>query len=176
VLPPRAVVAIFRAPDARHFEGASQVLRDAGVTCQEFTLTSEGALHAFVRARRALDGLVLGVGSVRTVDDLRAAADAGADFAVSQIFLPALVDAAAELGLCYIPGALTPTEVISAWNRGVPTVKVSPVGPLGGLDYFRELLMPMPDVAMMPTAVSLWKQPRRTCAWEPPPSVSAGSC
>jgi 2-dehydro-3-deoxyphosphogluconate aldolase/(4S)-4-hydroxy-2-oxoglutarate aldolase len=144
-------VAIFRAPDARHFEGASQVLRDAGVTCQEFTLTSEGALHAFVRTRRALEGLVLGVGSVRTVDDLRAAADAGADFAVSQIFLPELVDTAADLGLCYIPGALTPTEVISAWNRGVPTVKVSPVGPLGGLDYFRELFMPMPDVAMMPT-------------------------
>jgi 2-dehydro-3-deoxyphosphogluconate aldolase/(4S)-4-hydroxy-2-oxoglutarate aldolase len=144
-------VAIFRAPDARHFEGASEVLRDAGVTCQEYTLTSGGALHAFVRTRRALEGLVLGVGSVRTVEDLRAAADAGADFAVSQIFLPELVDTAADLGLCYIPGALTPTEVISAWNRGVPTVKVSPVGPLGGLDYFRELFMPMPDVAMMPT-------------------------
>jgi 2-dehydro-3-deoxyphosphogluconate aldolase / (4S)-4-hydroxy-2-oxoglutarate aldolase len=127
------------------------VLRDAGVTCQEYTLTSEGALQAFVRTRRALEGLVLGVGSVRTVDDLRAAADAGADFAVSQILLPELVDTAADLGLCYIPGALTPTEVISAWNRGVPTVKVSPVGPLGGLDYFRELFMPMPDVAMMPT-------------------------
>jgi 2-dehydro-3-deoxyphosphogluconate aldolase / (4S)-4-hydroxy-2-oxoglutarate aldolase len=127
------------------------VLADAGVTCQEYTLTSEDALKAFVRARRGLGGLVLGVGSVRTVDDLRAAADAGADFAVSQVFLPELVDAAAELGLCYIPGALTPTEVISAWNRGVPSVKVSPVGPLGGLDYFRELLMPMPDVAMMPT-------------------------
>ncbi len=98
-----------------------------------------------------------------------------AQIAVSQIFLPDQVDAAAELGLCYIPGALTPTEDISAWNRGVPTVKVSPVGPLGGLDYFRELLMPMPDVAMMP-AGSLWKQPRRTCAWEPSPSVSAGSC
>jgi 2-dehydro-3-deoxyphosphogluconate aldolase/(4S)-4-hydroxy-2-oxoglutarate aldolase len=151
VLPPRAVVAIFRAPDARHFEGVSQVLRNAGVTCQEYTLTTDGALHALVRTRQALGDLVLGVGSVRTVDDLRAAADAGADFAVSQIFLPELVDAAAELGLCYIPGALTPTEVISAWNRGVPTVKVSPIGPLGGLDYFRELLMPMPDVAIMPT-------------------------
>jgi 2-dehydro-3-deoxyphosphogluconate aldolase/(4S)-4-hydroxy-2-oxoglutarate aldolase len=127
------------------------VLRDAGVTCQEYTLTSEGVLNAFVHTRRSLGDLVLGIGSVRTVDDLRAAADAGADFAVSQIFLPELVDAAAELGLCYIPGALTPTEVISAWNHGVPTVKVSPVGPLGGLDYFRELLIPMPDVAMMPT-------------------------
>jgi 2-dehydro-3-deoxyphosphogluconate aldolase / (4S)-4-hydroxy-2-oxoglutarate aldolase len=127
------------------------VLRNAGVTCQEYTLTTDGALHALVRTRQALGDLVLGVGSVRTVDDLRAAADAGADFAVSQIFLPELVDAAAELGLCYIPGALTPTEVISAWNRGVPTVKVSPISPLGGLDYFRELLMPMPDVAIMPT-------------------------
>jgi 2-dehydro-3-deoxyphosphogluconate aldolase/(4S)-4-hydroxy-2-oxoglutarate aldolase len=151
VLPPRAVVAIFRAPDARHFEGASHVLRDAGVTCQEYTLTSDGALNAFARTRRALGDVVLGIGSVRTVDDLRAAADAGADFAVSQIFLPELVDAAVELGLCYIPGALTPTEVISAWNSGVPAVKVSPVGPLGGLDYLRELLMPMPDVAVMPT-------------------------
>ena len=151
MLPPRAVVAIFRAPDAQHFERASQVLRDAGVTCQEYTLTTDGALDALVRTRKTLGDLVLGIGSVRTVEDLRAAADAGADFAVSQIFLPELVDAAAELGLCYIPGALTPTEVISAWNRGVPTVKVSPVGPLGGLDYLRELLMPMPDVAVMPT-------------------------
>jgi 2-dehydro-3-deoxyphosphogluconate aldolase / (4S)-4-hydroxy-2-oxoglutarate aldolase len=144
-------VAIFRAPNAQHFEGASQVLRDAGVTCQEYTLTTDGALDAFVRTRRTLEDLVLGVGSERTVDDLRRAADAGADFAVSQIFQPELVDAAAELGLCYIPGALTPTEVISAWNRGVPAVKVSPIGPLGGLDYFRELFMPMPDVAVMPT-------------------------
>jgi 2-dehydro-3-deoxyphosphogluconate aldolase / (4S)-4-hydroxy-2-oxoglutarate aldolase len=144
-------VAILRAPDARHFESSSQVLRDAGITCQEYTLTSEGALDALVRTRKTLGNLLLGIGSVRTVDDLRAAADAGADFAVSQILLPELVDTADELGLCYIPGALTPTEIISAWNRGVPTVKVSPVGPVGGLDYLRELLVPMPDVAVMPT-------------------------
>src|SRR4029453_15296450 len=100
VLPARAVVAIFRAPDARHFEGASQVLRDAGVTCQEKPPTTEGALNAFVRTRRSPGDLVLGVGSVRTVQHLRAAADAGADFAVSQIFLPELGDGAAELGLC----------------------------------------------------------------------------
>jgi 2-dehydro-3-deoxyphosphogluconate aldolase / (4S)-4-hydroxy-2-oxoglutarate aldolase len=144
-------VAIMRAPDARHFESASRALRDAGITCQEYTLTSEGALDALVRTRKTLGDLLLGIGSVRTVGDLRAAADAGADFAVSQIFLPELVDTADELGLCYIPGALTPTEIISAWNRGVPTVKVSPVGPVGGLDYLRELLVPMPDVAVMPT-------------------------
>jgi 2-dehydro-3-deoxyphosphogluconate aldolase / (4S)-4-hydroxy-2-oxoglutarate aldolase len=151
VLPPRAMVAVFRAPHAQQFERASQVLQEAGVTCHEYTLTTEGALTALVKARRTVGEVVLGVGSVRTVEHLRAAADAGADFAVSQVFLPELVEAAADLGLCYIPGALTPTEILSAWNRGVPAVKVSPIGPLGGPDYFRELFLPMPDVALMPT-------------------------
>ncbi|HZL75670.1 MAG TPA: hypothetical protein VFB83_09865, partial [Propionibacteriaceae bacterium] len=82
------------------------MLCQAGVTCHEYTLTTEGALRAFVGARRRLDGAVLGVGSVRTVDDLRAAAEAGADFAVSQVVLPELIGAADELGLCYTPGAL----------------------------------------------------------------------
>jgi 2-dehydro-3-deoxyphosphogluconate aldolase / (4S)-4-hydroxy-2-oxoglutarate aldolase len=62
---------------------ASYALREAGVTCHEYTLTTEGALSALVAARAGLEGVLLGVGSVRTVDDLRAAADAGADFAVA---------------------------------------------------------------------------------------------
>ena len=66
------------------------MLRDAGVTCQEYTLTSEGALDALVRTRKTLGDLVLGVGSVRTIDDLRAAADAGAD-------LPAISAVAASM-------------------------------------------------------------------------------
>jgi 2-dehydro-3-deoxyphosphogluconate aldolase/(4S)-4-hydroxy-2-oxoglutarate aldolase len=151
VLPPRALVAILRAPEARHFERASQVLREAGVDCHEYTLTSDGALTAFESARQTVKDAVLGVGSVRTVQQLQAAKNAGADFAVSQVFLPELVDAAADLGLCYIPGALTPSEILSAWNCGVPVVKVSPVGPLGGPSYFREIFLPMPDVALMPT-------------------------
>lgn len=151
VLPARALVAVMRAPDAQHFVPASTVLHEAGLTVFEYTLTTTGALAALTAARDALPAAVLGVGTVRTPDDLRAAADAGADFAVSQVFLPRLVETAAELGLCYIPGALTPTEIVSAWESGVPAVKVSPVGPLGGLDYLRELRGPLPDVALMPT-------------------------
>jgi 2-dehydro-3-deoxyphosphogluconate aldolase / (4S)-4-hydroxy-2-oxoglutarate aldolase len=140
-----------RAPDADRFVPASEVLADAGLTVFEYTLTTAGALAALQTAREALPGAVLGVGTVRTADDLRAAVDAGADFAVSQVFLPELVQTAADLGLCYIPGALTPTEIVSAWNSGVPAVKVSPIGPLGGQDYLRELRGPLPDVALMPT-------------------------
>ena len=56
-----------------------------------------------------------------------------------------------EQQIAFIPGALTPTEVVTAWNAGVPAVKVSPIGPLGGVSYLRELRGPLPDVALMPT-------------------------
>lgn len=150
-LPVGAVVGVLRAPDARHFVSSSQVLHEAGLRIFEYTLTTEGALDAVTAARESLPGAVLGVGTVRTPDDLRRAVDAGADFAVSQVFLPRLVEAAAGLGIGYVPGALTPTEIVSAWETGVPAVKVSPIGPLGGLDYLRELRGPLPDVALMPT-------------------------
>ena len=150
-LPPRAVVAVFRAPTADHFVPASEVLWDAGIRCFEYTLTTDGALDAVLELRKVLPEALVGVGTVRTVDHLRAASDAGAEFTVSQIFLPELVAAAREQQIAFIPGALTPTEVVTAWNAGVPAVKVSPVGPLGGVTYLKELRGPLPDVAMMPT-------------------------
>jgi 2-dehydro-3-deoxyphosphogluconate aldolase / (4S)-4-hydroxy-2-oxoglutarate aldolase len=150
-LPQRAVVAVFRAPTAEHFVPTSEVLWDAGVRCFEYTLTTEGALDALVELRKVLPAALVGVGTVRTADQLRAAKDAGAEFTVSQIFLPELVAAAREQQIAFIPGALTPTEVVTAWNAGVPAVKVSPIGPLGGVSYLKELRGPLPDVALMPT-------------------------
>ena len=150
-LPPGAVVAVFRAPTAEYFLRASEVLWDAGVRCFEYTLTTAGALDALVALRKTLPDALVGVGTVRTVDHLRAAVDAGAEFTVSQIFLPVLADAAREQQIAFVPGALTPTEVVTAWNAGVPAVKVSPIGPLGGVSYLNELRGPLPDVAIMPT-------------------------
>jgi 2-dehydro-3-deoxyphosphogluconate aldolase / (4S)-4-hydroxy-2-oxoglutarate aldolase len=150
-LPPRAVVAILRAPTAQHFIAASSVLWDAGIRCFEFTLTSDGALEAVSAFRERKPEAILGVGTVRTVQHLAAAQDAGAAFAVSQVFLPRLVDRARELRLPFVPGALSPTEIVTAWESGVSLVKVSPIGPLGGVSYLNELRGPLPDIAMMPT-------------------------
>ncbi len=150
-LPPRAVVVVFRAPTAEHFLPASQVLWEAGVRCFEYTLTTEGALDAVIRLRKVLPEARIGVGTVRTVDHLKAAKEGGAEFAVSQIFLSELATAAREQQIPFVPGALTPTEVVTAWNAGVPAVKVSPIGPVGGVSYLKELRGPLPDVAIMPT-------------------------
>lgn len=150
-LPPRAVVAVLRAPNAKHFLQACEVLRDAGITCFEYTLSTEGAVDALAETRHALPDTVIGLGTVRTARHLEVGADVGAAFAVSQVFLPSLVDAATTHRMPYVPGTLTPTEVLSAWNTGVPAVKLSPVGPVGGVAYFTEVRSPMPDVAIMPT-------------------------
>jgi 2-dehydro-3-deoxyphosphogluconate aldolase/(4S)-4-hydroxy-2-oxoglutarate aldolase len=150
-IPERAAVVVMRAPTAEFFGPVTNLLWDAGLRCFEYTLTTSGALDALAEARAALPDAVLGVGTVRSPRDLEAADAAGAHFAVSQIFRPELVETAQERRLPFVPGALTPTEVANAWASGVPAVKVSPIGPLGGVSYLNELRGPLPDVALMPT-------------------------
>lgn len=151
-LAPSPIVAIMRAPNADLFMATSEVLYKAGIRCVEFTLTTTGALEAVAAVRASLPAdLVVGVGTVRTEQQMSESIDAGAEFMVSQIFQPHLVKAATLRGVPYFPGALTPTEVLTAWESGVPAVKVSPVGPVGGLAYFEQLRGPLPDVPLMPT-------------------------
>ncbi|HEY5788824.1 MAG TPA: bifunctional 4-hydroxy-2-oxoglutarate aldolase/2-dehydro-3-deoxy-phosphogluconate aldolase [Microlunatus sp.] len=150
-VPAGAVVAVLRAPTAAHFAAASTVLWDAGIRFFEYTLTSDGALEAMTTFKAAVPEAVIGIGTVRAPHQLQSALNAGAQFGVSQIFLTELVEAARSLNLPFVPGALTPTEVVTAWAAGVPAVKVSPIGPLGGVRYLQELRGPLPDVPLMPT-------------------------
>jgi 2-dehydro-3-deoxyphosphogluconate aldolase/(4S)-4-hydroxy-2-oxoglutarate aldolase len=149
---PRPVVAILRARTADRFVAVSEVLYGAGFRCLEFTLTSHGALSALASVRAAFpDDLVLGVGTVRTVRHVHEAVEAGADFLVSQVFDPMLVAAGHAKSMPFFPGALTPTEIVRAWESGVPAVKVSPIGPVGGLEYFDQVRAPLPEIPLMPT-------------------------
>jgi 2-dehydro-3-deoxyphosphogluconate aldolase / (4S)-4-hydroxy-2-oxoglutarate aldolase len=148
----RPLIAILRSPDASRFAKASELLYEAGFRCVEFTLTTAGTFDALAIVRRSLpDDLILGIGTVRSVDQVHQAVDTGADFLVSQVYRAHLLDAARERGLPFVPGALTPTEILNVWDAGVPAVKVSPIGPLGGLDYFDQLRGPLPEVPLVPT-------------------------
>jgi 2-dehydro-3-deoxyphosphogluconate aldolase / (4S)-4-hydroxy-2-oxoglutarate aldolase len=151
-LAPLPLVAILRADTADGFLPASEVLYAAGFRCLELTLTTEGALTAVEEVRATLPhDLVVGVGTVRTEQHVKEAADAGAHFLVSQIYRPHLVEAARGLDVPFIPGALTPTEILNAWEGGVPAVKISPIGPVGGVDYLKQVRAPLPEVPIMPT-------------------------
>jgi 2-dehydro-3-deoxyphosphogluconate aldolase/(4S)-4-hydroxy-2-oxoglutarate aldolase len=99
---------------------------------------------------------------------VREAVDAGADFLVSQVLRPALVDLAREQGVPFVPGALTPKEILDAWETGVPAVKVSPIGPLGGVDYLDQLSGPLLGDALLPGGdlAALAERARRATAAE----------
>jgi 2-dehydro-3-deoxyphosphogluconate aldolase/(4S)-4-hydroxy-2-oxoglutarate aldolase len=151
-LSPRPLIAILRSADASRFAKASEMLYEAGFRCVEFTLTTAGTFGALETVRRDLpDDLILGIGTVRSLDQVHRAVDTGADFLVSQVYRAHLVDAARELGMPFVPGALTPTEILNVWDAGVPAVKVSPIGPVGGLDYFDQVRGPLPEVPLVPT-------------------------
>lgn len=152
ILTPHPLIAILRAPDAEAFRPATEVLYEAGFRCVEYTLTTPGAIKAMTDVLGAMPAdLVVGIGTVRTEDHVRDAIDAGAAFLVSQVFRRPLVEAAALRGVPFFPGALTPTEILDAWESGVPAVKVSPIGPVGGLAYFDNVRGPLPDIPLMPT-------------------------
>ena len=151
-LAPLPLIAILRAADASMIRQATEVLYEGGIRCVEFTLTTDGAIEATRDVIAAMPGdLLVGVGTVRTEVQVNQAIDAGAAFLVSQVLRPGLVDAAAQRGIPFIPGALTPTEILAAWECGVPAVKVSPIGPVGGLDYLDNVRGPLPEIPLVPT-------------------------
>ncbi len=151
ILADRPLVAILRARDSSRFEPAVRVLHRAGIRAVEVTLTTTGAVDCIRHLRSAMPELLVGAGTLRSRADVLAAGEAGAQFFVSQTASRELRKAAAELGVEYIPGALTPTEVSRCRAHGAAIVKISPVGPVGGVSYVRELLAPMPDAQVFAT-------------------------
>lgn len=137
----RLVAVLRRVPD---LDAAVAHLEAVGVRLIEVTLDDPRALDAIRRRPGTL------AGTVRTPEQVAAAAEAGASAVVSPAFVPAVVERALELGLPAIPGALTPTEVETAWRSGAAMVKLFPGG-LGGPRYVRDLLAPLRDVPLLVT-------------------------
>ena len=146
------VVAILRAAEAERFLEVGRVLYQGGVRAIEVTLTSRGALEAFGRLQEELpEDAVLGVGTVRSVEQAERAVAAGAAYLVAPEFRPEVVAWAVGRGVPVVPGALTPTEVAAAWGAGATAVKVFPVSAVGGAAYVKAVRAPLPEVPLVPT-------------------------
>lgn len=124
-------------------------LAAAGVRVVEITLDSDDALGAIERARGRADVTVL-AGTVRVPAQVDAAVSAGAEAIVAPALSAAVLERAAALDTPAIPGALTPTEVETAWQAGAVLVKLFPAR-LGGPRYVRDVLAPLPDVPLLAT-------------------------
>ena len=142
--------AILRTPHATAVVPAMQAAVDGGFRLVEFTLTTPDALE-HIAAFAANPDLVVGAGTVLSVDDAAGAADAGARFLVSPVADEAVIRYAVERGLVVVPGCYTPTEMLAAHRAGAQVVKLFP-GPTDGAGYVRACLGPLPFLRIFPTS------------------------
>lgn len=145
------VVPILRGGTGEHLPAVIDTLVANGIPVLEITTNTPGAFEAVAAARdRYGDAVELGVGTVRTVAHVEAAARAGARFIVCPHTDPALGAAAADHGLAFYPGAFTATEILTAWHAGAAAVKVFPAS-VAGPRYLKELHGPLDDIPLLPT-------------------------
>jgi 2-dehydro-3-deoxyphosphogluconate aldolase/(4S)-4-hydroxy-2-oxoglutarate aldolase len=127
-------------------------IRDGGVPVLEITMTVPGAIGVMEQVvRRFGSEVVVGAGTVLDAETARACILAGAQFVVSPALNLDTIALCRRYGIAVLPGALTPTEVLTAWTAGADVVKVFPCGALGGASYIKSLKAPLPQIEMIPT-------------------------
>jgi 2-dehydro-3-deoxyphosphogluconate aldolase/(4S)-4-hydroxy-2-oxoglutarate aldolase len=146
------IVPVVRAPSPELAIRAAEALLAGGVSIFEITMTVPDA-QAVIRSLVAkLEGTaVVGAGTVLSEEDAQSCIDAGAQFIVSPGLDLATIKACHARDVPVMPGALTPTEVITAWKAGSDMVKIFPCSAVGGAKYLRALKGPLPQVKMLPT-------------------------
>jgi len=144
-------VAVVRAPSSEQLIDVAHALRDGGLPAIEITMTTPNALKVIERASAELgDDAVIGVGSVLDAETARAAILAGAQFVVSPVLNVEVIAMAHRYDKPCVPGAYTPTEILTAWTAGADVVKVFPAS-VGGPAYFKAIKGPLPQVKLSPT-------------------------
>ena len=145
------IVAIIRLDDLSTAQPIAAALIEGGIRIIEFTLTNPDAVSTIAAMRQfAGDSAAIGAGSVITAEEVRAVADAGAQFVVSPVSKAEVIHACAARDLPAMPGAFTPTEIQQAWEWGASAVKVFPANHLRR-GYIKDLLAPLPHLRLMPT-------------------------
>ena len=132
-------------------EKIAEALHAAGVDIIEFPMTSPHALKAVEKVTDIFgDAIIVGAGTVLDSETARACILAGARFIVSPAIRPDVIRMCKRYSTVVCPGALTPTEVLFAWESGADFVKIFPCGDVGGVPYIRSLKMPYPHIEMIP--------------------------
>lgn len=146
------IVPVVRASSAAEALLAAEAVCTGGIPIVEITMTVPGAVEVIRELQRsALAGVLIGAGTVLDAETARCCVDAGAEFLVSPGLNLPTVEFAAREGKLMLAGALTPTEVMMAWNGGADLVKIFPCGQVGGAKYIKALKGPFPQIPLVPT-------------------------
>jgi 2-dehydro-3-deoxyphosphogluconate aldolase/(4S)-4-hydroxy-2-oxoglutarate aldolase len=146
------VIPVVRAESSDIAMRAVDAIKEGGVSVLEITMTVPGAIRVIEEvARRFGDDVVVGAGTVLDSETARACILAGAQFIVSPALDLDTIACCRSYSITIMPGAMTPTEVVTAWKAGADFVKVFPANAVGGASYIKALKAPLPQVELVPT-------------------------
>jgi len=143
------VVPAIRVSSAEDGRFAAEAVNRGGIPIVEITLTVPGACALITELVRSHPKMIVGAGTVLTTDVARMCVDSGAQFLTAPSFNPKLLEFAAKENIAALPGALTPTEVVSAWEAGSDFVKVFPCFLVGGERYIKALKTALPSIRLI---------------------------
>ena len=146
------VVPIIRCDSKEQAIGAAKAIHKGGISVLEVTMTVPGALGILEKLKDEFgDSLLLGAGTVLDPETARACMLAGAEFLVTPGLDVRTIEMAKRYSIAILPGALTPTEIITAWQAGADMIKVFPCSAVGGASYIKAVKAPLPQVLLAPT-------------------------
>ncbi len=146
------LVPVLRAPSAETAIAAASAIESGGVPILEITMTVPGAIGVIRAVVESSQGRVLvGAGTVLDPETARACILAGAEFIVSPSLNVKTIELCRRYAIPVIPGALTPTEIVTAWEAGADCVKIFPCSAVGGAKYLTALKGPLPQIDLIPT-------------------------
>lgn len=146
------LIPVIRVASVTEAMDVADAIKAGGVTLIEITMSVPGALDAIKElTKKYKDDIIMGAGTILDTETGRAALLAGAQFLVTPTLNLSLIELAHRYSAVIVPGAATPTEILTAWNAGADMVKVFPAAQLGGPEYIKALRGPLPQVLYVPT-------------------------
>ena len=145
------IVPVVSIPKLEDALPLAEALLEGGLPCAEITFRTAAAAEAIARIRSRFPEILLGAGTVLTVEQAETAISAGAEFIVSPGANPTVVDHCLSKGVTIFPGVCTPTEIEMALSKGVDVLKFFPAEPMGGLKFLQAICAPYKNVRFIPT-------------------------
>jgi 2-dehydro-3-deoxyphosphogluconate aldolase/(4S)-4-hydroxy-2-oxoglutarate aldolase len=146
------IVPVVRASSSDEAVAVAEIIREGGLPVLEITMTVPGAIAVIAElSKRYGDEVLIGAGTVLDPETARSCIAAGAQFIISPALNTQTIELCKSQRIAIFPGALTPTEVVAAWDAGADAVKVFPCSAVGGASYLRALKAPLPEIKLVPT-------------------------
>lgn len=143
------IIPAVRSSSSQDAHFAAEAVSRGGIPIVEITMTVPGAIEVISHLVRFHPNVLVGAGTVASVDTARQCIDAGASFISCSAFKSLIVEFAASKNIAVIPGALTPTEILAAWEAGSDFVKVFPCAQVGGDVYIKALKNSLPEIPLI---------------------------